>query len=71
MADENNFSLSDYDRIIDDIMDEYFEQHDINFDLKELVKSQMLGESGDSILPLETKARTAKLNQPPNESIFK
>ncbi len=43
MADDNDFSVADYDRLIDDIMDEYFSQHDMNFDLKELVKAQLLG----------------------------
>lgn len=44
MPDDNDFTIKDYDRILDDIMDEFFEQHDINFDLKELVKAQVLGE---------------------------
>ena len=42
--DSGEFTVKDYDRILDDIMDEFFEQHDINFDLKELVKAKMLGE---------------------------
>ena len=43
MADDNDFTIKDYDRILDDIMDDYFEQHDINFDLKELMKAQLIG----------------------------
>ena len=43
MPDDNSFSVADYDRIIDDIMDEFFSQHDLNYDMKELVKAQMLG----------------------------
>ncbi len=44
MPDDNEFTIKDYERIIDDIVDEYFDQHNINFDMKELVKSGMLGE---------------------------
>ena len=43
MPDDNSFSISDYDRIIDDIMDDFFEQHDLNYDYKELMKAQLLG----------------------------
>ena len=39
----NKFTVKDYDRMIDDIMDEYFTQHDINFDMKELMKAELLG----------------------------
>ena len=42
MPDDNNFTIKDYERIIDDIIDEYFDQHNINYDMKELVKSGML-----------------------------
>ena len=49
MPDDNDFTVKDYDRILDDIMDEFFEQHDINFDLKELVKAQMLGDENEGI----------------------
>ena len=49
MPDDNDFSLADYDRILDDIMDEFFAQHDMNYDLKELVKSQMLGSPEEAI----------------------
>ena len=43
MPDDNSFTIKDYERIIDDIIDEYFDQHNINYDMKELVKSGMLG----------------------------
>ncbi len=43
MPDENEFKVSDYNRIIDDVMNEFFEQRDLDFDLKELMKVQMLG----------------------------
>ena len=43
MADVT-FTVKDYDRILDDIMDEFFSQHDINFDLKELMKAELLGD---------------------------
>ncbi len=43
MPDDNEFTIKDYERIIDDIVDEYFDQHNINFDMKELVKSGMFG----------------------------
>lgn len=49
MPDDNDFTIKDYDRILDDIMDEYFEQHDINFDLKELTKAQLLSEGNEEI----------------------
>ena len=48
------FTLKDWKRIKRDIFDDFFTQHDMNFDLKELVKSQLLGntkeelEGGDS-----------------------
>ena len=45
MPDENEFKLKDYERIIDDIIDEYFDQHNINYDYKDLFKSGILGES--------------------------
>ena len=44
MSDDNSFTVKDYDRIIDDIMNEFFEQHDMNYDLKELMKNNLLGE---------------------------
>ncbi|GAG90229.1 unnamed protein product, partial [marine sediment metagenome] len=43
--DDNDFTIKDYERIIDDIIDEYFDQHNINYDYKDLVKSGMLGET--------------------------
>ena len=47
MADDNDFTVKDYDRIIDDIMNEFFDQHDIEFDFKDLVKVQMIGDTED------------------------
>ena len=44
MSDDNEFTIKDYDRIIDDIIDEYFDRHNINYDLKDLAKVGMLGE---------------------------
>ena len=44
MPDDNSFTIKDYERIIDDIVDEYFDQHNINYDYRDLVKSGMLGE---------------------------
>ena len=52
MSDDNSFTIKDYDRIIDDIMDEFFAQHDLNYDYKELMKSQLLG-SPEEGLPEE------------------
>ena len=43
---DDNFTVKDYERIIDDIIDEYFDQHNIDYDMKELVKSGMLGAPG-------------------------
>ena len=43
--DDNDFTVKDYERIIDDIIDEYFDQHDINYDMKDLFKAGMLGET--------------------------
>ena len=46
MPDDNDFKVQDYDRIIDNIMEKFFEQHeqhDLNYDYKELVKAQLLG----------------------------
>ncbi|KKN65895.1 hypothetical protein LCGC14_0477120 [marine sediment metagenome] len=40
---DGKFTVKDYDRIINDIIDEYFDQHNINYDLKELIKVDMLG----------------------------
>ena len=43
MPDDNEFTLKDYERIIDDIINEYFDAHNINYDLKELAKVELLG----------------------------
>lgn len=41
---KRTFTLKDCDKIIDDILDEYFEQHNIDYDLKELMKTTMRSE---------------------------
>ena len=41
---DNEFIVHDYNRILDDIIDDFFDQHNINYDMKELVKSGTLGE---------------------------
>ena len=42
---DDKFTVEDYDRILDDIIDEYFEQHRVNYDLKDLAKIQLTGEN--------------------------
>ena len=53
MPDDNEFKLKDYERIIDDIIDEFFDMHNMNYDYKDLVKSGMLGEDAGGSLGLE------------------
>lgn len=48
MPDDNEFTVKDYDRIIDDIIDDFFDQHNINYDLKELAKARMLGDAEET-----------------------
>ncbi len=43
MPDDNEFRLKDYERIIDDVMNDFFDQHNVSYDMKELVKTGMLG----------------------------
>ena len=43
--EDNDFTEKDYNRILDDIIDDFFDQRNINFDMKELVKTGMLGDS--------------------------
>ena len=43
--DSEHFTEKEYDRIIDDVMNDFFDQHNINYDMKELVKTGMLGET--------------------------
>ena len=43
MPDNESFTVKDYDRIINDVMDDFFAQQDMNFDKKELIKAQILG----------------------------
>ncbi len=50
MADDRiRFTLKDSDKMIEDVVDEFFEQHDINFDMKELMKAELLGPEEDVI----------------------
>ena len=49
MAHDNKFTLKKSDQMIRDIMDEFFAQHDIDFDLKELTKVQLLGETEEQL----------------------
>ena len=46
---DSKFTEKDYDRIIDDIIGEFFEQHNQRFDSKEALKVELLG-SGE-VLP--------------------
>ena len=39
------FTLKDWKRIKRDIFDDFFEQHDMSYDLKELMKAQVLGDA--------------------------
>jgi len=41
---KRTFTLRDCDKIINDILDEYFEQHNIDYDLKELMRTTMRSE---------------------------
>jgi len=45
MPDDNEFTIKDYERIIDNIVDEYFDQHNLDYSLKGLAKEDMLGEN--------------------------
>ena len=52
---ENKFTLKEYERMIDDIIDEFFEQHNAQFDSKEALKVELLQREGiaDEELPEE------------------
>ncbi len=50
MPDEN-FTVKDYDRMIGDIIDEYFDAQNLNFDYKELVKANILGNAEEIPIP--------------------
>jgi len=52
---ENKFTLKTYERMIDDIIDEFFEQHNAQFDSKEALKVELLQREGiaDEELPEE------------------
>ena len=41
---KRTFTLRDCDKIIEDILDEFYEQHNIDYDLKELMKTTMRSE---------------------------
>lgn len=43
--DRKRFTLKDSDQMIMDVIDEFFDQHNIDFDLKELMKVEMTGEN--------------------------
>lgn len=43
MADRKRFTLKDSDQMIIDVIDEFFEGQAINYDLKELLKANLLG----------------------------
>jgi len=47
------FTLKDWKRIKRDIFDEYFTQHDMNYDLKEFIKAQTASEEEipEEVLP--------------------
>jgi len=44
---DSKFGERDYDKIIDDIIDEVFEQHNQRFDSKEARKVELLGKDGE------------------------
>ena len=44
------FTLKDWRRLKRDVYDDFFAQHDINFDLKELTKAQLLGSPEESVI---------------------
>jgi len=46
------FTLKDWKRIKRDIFDDFFAKNDMNYDLKELMKSQVLGDQ-EEIIPEE------------------
>ncbi len=45
MLGKNKFTLKDSDQMIADVIDEFVAQHNLNYDLKELLKVDMLGSS--------------------------
>ena len=47
MSDSEHFTEKDYDKILDDIVGESFEQHNRQFDSKEALKVELLGKDGE------------------------
>ncbi len=43
--DKKKFTLKESDRMISDVIEEYFNKFNINYDYKELMKDQLLGEN--------------------------
>ena len=41
------FTLKDWKRMKRDIFDDFFAQHDLDYDYKELMKAQLLGSPGE------------------------
>ena len=44
IPERKRFTLKDSDRMIMDVIDEFTEQQNMNYDTKELMKTQLLGE---------------------------
>ena len=40
---DNKFTLSESDRMVRDVIDEFFEQHNANYNMQELIKNNLLG----------------------------
>ena len=40
---DNKFTLSESDRMVRDVIDEFFEQHNANYNMRELIKNNLLG----------------------------
>lgn len=53
MPKDNKFTLKESDRMIRDIIDEFFEQHNMKYDLKELMKVELLGETEEQLEEIE------------------
>jgi hypothetical protein len=45
----SKFTLKESDRIIRDVIDDFFEQHNQAFDQKELLKVSLLGQNQDTV----------------------
>lgn len=66
MPDDNEFTVKDYDRIIDDIIDEYFDQHAFNYALKGLTDEDMLGDNILKEFNLKKRMKVEMLGEVPN-----